>query len=313
MQGAHWRAGLAGVAYDVFTCPAAKSKSAWRTWKRLAEEMVQRGARPLQHGDRLRRRHRQRHGRIPGRHLHARHPCPADPHHAAGAGGRRHRRQDRRQPGERQEPDRQLPSAARRAHRSRRARYPARARIPRRALRNHQGRHHPRASALHISSPSISDDVLARDPDAVDHIIAESRAHEGRSGVQRRTRRRPAAHPEFRPHLRPRARSRDRYKRFLHGEAVAWGMRAAVYLAEIDGPPLGGRQRRHPGNDRRSTGPSRRSTASPRRTLFARLVHDKKTVQGKVHFVLPVRIGEVKVVSGIEEKPVLDAIRSALA
>jgi 3-dehydroquinate synthase len=47
--------------------------------------------------------------------------------------------------------------------------------------------------------------------------------------------------------------------------------------------------------------------------LLARLVHDKKTVQGKVHFVLPVRIGEVTVVSGIDEKLVLDAIRLALA
>ena len=106
--------------------------------------------RPLQHGDRLRRRHRQRHGRLPGRHLHARHPGPADPHHAAGAGGRRHRRQDRGQSGQRQEPDRQLPPAARRAHRPRHPRYPARARIPRGALRNHQGRHHPRTRALHL-------------------------------------------------------------------------------------------------------------------------------------------------------------------
>jgi 3-dehydroquinate synthase len=47
--------------------------------------------------------------------------------------------------------------------------------------------------------------------------------------------------------------------------------------------------------------------------LAGRLVHDKKTVQGKVHFVLPVRIGEVTVVSGIDELPVLEAIRSALA
>ena len=46
---------------------------------------------------------------------------------------------------------------------------------------------------------------------------------------------------------------------------------------------------------------------------MARLVHDKKTLQGKVHFVLPVRIGEVTVVSGIEEPLVLEAIRSALA
>jgi 3-dehydroquinate synthase len=48
------------------------------------------------------------------------------------------------------------------------------------------------------------------------------------------------------------------------------------------------------------------------RNLAARLVHDKKTVQGKVHFVLPIRIGEVTVVSGVDEKMVLAAIRSAL-
>jgi 3-dehydroquinate synthase len=46
--------------------------------------------------------------------------------------------------------------------------------------------------------------------------------------------------------------------------------------------------------------------------LVRRLVHDKKTIQGKVHFVLPVRIGEVTVVSGIEEKLVLEAVRNAL-
>jgi hypothetical protein len=32
-----------------------------------------------------------------------------------------------------------------------------------------------------------------------------------------------------------------------------------------------------------------------------------------VHFVLPVRIGEVTVVSGIEDQAVLEAIRAALA
>ena len=47
--------------------------------------------------------------------------------------------------------------------------------------------------------------------------------------------------------------------------------------------------------------------------LAARLIHDKKTVQGKVHFVLPVRIGEVTVVSGVDGKLVLQAIQAALA
>ena len=46
--------------------------------------------------------------------------------------------------------------------------------------------------------------------------------------------------------------------------------------------------------------------------LLARLVHDKKTVKGKVHFVLPVKVGQVTVVSGLDEKLVLEAIRTAL-
>jgi 3-dehydroquinate synthase len=46
--------------------------------------------------------------------------------------------------------------------------------------------------------------------------------------------------------------------------------------------------------------------------LLARLASDKKTVQGQVHFVLPERIGQVKVVSGIDSDLVLAAIRDAL-
>ena len=103
-----------------------------------------------------------------------------------------------------------------------------------------------------------------------------------------------------------------RYERLLHGEAVAWGMHAATNLAERTGrldsgsaaeihrvvsrygpiPPLDGIQ--------------------PER-LAARLRSDKKTVQGKVHFVLPVRIGEVTIVSGMEESLVLESISAALA
>jgi 3-dehydroquinate synthase len=46
--------------------------------------------------------------------------------------------------------------------------------------------------------------------------------------------------------------------------------------------------------------------------LLARLVHDKKTIRGDVHFVLPVRIGEAEVVSGVDERVALAAIRYAL-
>ncbi len=102
------------------------------------------------------------------------------------------------------------------------------------------------------------------------------------------------------------------YSRFLHGEAVAFGMRAATVLAERTGclgspdsaailnviakygpiPPLDG-----------ITGPR----------LALRLVADKKAIQGKVHFVLPVRIGDVKVVSGIDDRLVVESIEAVIA
>jgi 3-dehydroquinate synthase len=47
--------------------------------------------------------------------------------------------------------------------------------------------------------------------------------------------------------------------------------------------------------------------------LAGRLAADKKTVQGKVHFVLPVRIGDVLVVSSIEDGLVLESIEAVLA
>jgi 3-dehydroquinate synthase len=154
--------------------------------------------------------------------------------------------------------------------------------------------------------------VLARKPAAVDHIIAESVrmkaevvSSDEREGDLRRI-------LNFGHTFGHALEAETGYTRLLHGEAVAWGMRAAIYLGENTGyvsaedsvemlamieaygpiPPLDGIRAEN---------------------LLARLVHDKKTVQGKVHFVLPVRVGEVTVVSGIEELPVLDAIRAALA
>jgi 3-dehydroquinate synthase len=101
------------------------------------------------------------------------------------------------------------------------------------------------------------------------------------------------------------------YTRFLHGEAVAWGMRAAVYLGETTGH-VSAEDSVEMLEAIQSYGPIPPLAGIRADNLLARLVHDKKTVQGKVHFVLPVRIGEVKVVSGIYVKLVRNAIESAL-
>ena len=62
----------------------------------------------------------------------------------------------------------------------------------------------------------------------------------------------------------------------------------------------------------RKYGPIPALTGITASSLFARLAADKKTVQGKVHFVLPVRIGEVKIVTGVDDRAVLEAIEVAL-
>jgi len=102
------------------------------------------------------------------------------------------------------------------------------------------------------------------------------------------------------------------YERFLHGEAVGWGMKASVELSRLEGvlssadaqailacidsyqsiPPLDG------------IDPSR---------IAARLRSDKKTVGGRTHFVLAERIGATRITADVSEANVLAAIQAALA
>ncbi len=156
-----------------------------------------------------------------------------------------------------------------------------------------------------------SAEVLARQPAAVDRIIADSVrmkaevvSADEREGDLRRI-------LNFGHTFGHALEAETGYTRFLHGEAVAWGMRAAIHLGEISGQISA-----EESVDILETidlyGPIPPVDGIPTGNLFARLVHDKKTIQGRVHFVLPVRIGEVVVVSGVDDKLVREAIRSAL-
>lgn len=102
------------------------------------------------------------------------------------------------------------------------------------------------------------------------------------------------------------------YSQFLHGEAVAWGLKAAASLASLE--------RILPSDDKEqirecvnSYGPFPPfSDVDPKR-LAARLKSDKKTVKGKIHFVLPERIGAVRITADVDERLVMQAIEEALA
>jgi 3-dehydroquinate synthase len=103
-----------------------------------------------------------------------------------------------------------------------------------------------------------------------------------------------------------------RYTRFLHGEAVSWGMRAAVRLAEglemIPAPDAAAILRVLD-----DYGPIPPCKGINRVDLQVRLMRDKKTVQNRIHFVLPVKIGEVVVRSDVPIAAAQNAIAKALA
>jgi 3-dehydroquinate synthase len=102
------------------------------------------------------------------------------------------------------------------------------------------------------------------------------------------------------------------YQRFLHGEAVAFGMHAATELAvRLDQLPI------REGARIRSLvsgfGEIPSTAGIKAANLVERTRGDKKTVQGKVHFVLPTEIGKVVVRSGIPDAAVLEAVQAVLA
>ena len=102
------------------------------------------------------------------------------------------------------------------------------------------------------------------------------------------------------------------YSRFLHGEAVAWGMKAATLLGELE-RLLSAEDKREILRCVNSYGPLPPLAGIDPARLAARLKSDKKTVQGKIHFVLPERIGAVKITADVQERFVTAAIEEALA
>jgi 3-dehydroquinate synthase len=153
--------------------------------------------------------------------------------------------------------------------------------------------------------------VFAQDPETVDCIIAgavrikaEVVTADERDGDLRRI-------LNFGHTVGHALEAETQYERFLHGEAVAFGMHAATELAErTAGLAPSEAARIHAVI--RKYGPIPPLDGITAEGLLARLAADKKTVQGKVHFVLPVKIGEVKIMTGIDDGAVLGAIEAAL-
>jgi 3-dehydroquinate synthase len=99
------------------------------------------------------------------------------------------------------------------------------------------------------------------------------------------------------------------YRRFLHGEAVGWGMLAAGVLAETRGewPPEAARRLTalvervglRPPIDDLSAGACVAATA-----------RDKKVVAGTLHFVMPVAIGRTRIATDVTTAELTRALRT---
>ena len=154
--------------------------------------------------------------------------------------------------------------------------------------------------------------VFAQDPAIVENIVAESvrikaevvTADERESGLRRIL--------NFGHTFGHALEAETKYSRFLHGEAVSWGMRAATHLARAIGM-LPEHDAQAILNILKIYGPIPSVAGLNAEPLQQRLLKDKKTIQSRIHFVLPVKVGEVVVRADVPEQAVRASIETALA
>jgi 3-dehydroquinate synthase len=148
--------------------------------------------------------------------------------------------------------------------------------------------------------------IAKRDPATVERLIAESvrlKAHvvsvdEKENGLRRVL--------NFGHTIGHALEAETGYRALLHGEAVAWGMVAAARIA-ADVGKLDSKDADRISVATREIG--RLPKLDLRAHNIARRLHsDKKTRNGKVHFVLPTEIGKVEIVSDVPEKVVRAAV-----
>lgn len=96
------------------------------------------------------------------------------------------------------------------------------------------------------------------------------------------------------------------YRRFLHGEAIAWGMIAAVSIA-LATRRCDSRMADRIKNAVLALGSLPKVCAQPLK-IVRLLGSDKKVKDGKVHFILPRKIGQVEIVNDVPEEVIMDAV-----
>ena len=98
------------------------------------------------------------------------------------------------------------------------------------------------------------------------------------------------------------------YRRFRHGEAVAFGMLAAANIAETRGD-LSTTDCEELATLIRRMGPLPSSNDLSIKQIINTIKQDKKIIQGKLHFVLPTSIGLTTIVEDVTSKQIERALK----
>jgi 3-dehydroquinate synthase len=152
----------------------------------------------------------------------------------------------------------------------------------------------------------VNTKVLHRDASALEWVIAESvrlkaeivSSDERENGLRRVL--------NFGHTIGHALEAESGYRHFLHGEAVAWGMIAATHIAVMTGR-IDSNAALQISNAVLNLGILPKIQAR-NRDLVRLLQGDKKTRNGKIHFVLPRGIGKVEIVNDVHEKVVILAL-----
>ena len=148
--------------------------------------------------------------------------------------------------------------------------------------------------------------ILERDPVQLEWLIAESvklkaeivSADERESGLRRVL--------NFGHTIGHALEAETKYRHFLHGEAIAWGMIAASRIAAVSGITDEATAQRI---TRGVLGWGRLPGVTAEAQNIVRLLQaDKKTKDGVVHFILPTKIGKVEVVNNVPSELVTEAV-----
>ena len=170
-----------------------------------------------------------------------------------------------------------------------------------------------------IASPSLFERVAStlpalfkRDPDALLPIVAEScrikaaivEQDEHETGVRRTLNLGHTAGHAL--------EAVTKYRRFRHGEAVAYGMLVAAEIAVARGS-MSAADRAALAALIAKMGPLPAVADVPVDEILEAITHDKKIVAGQLHYVLPTAIGACEVVADVTKTEIERALRSLMA